>query len=36
MEHLRQPVATYGNGFSLDFTVFQALHLPPVATGCDR
>jgi hypothetical protein len=36
MAFTRQLVATYGNGFGLFLRVSTALHLPPVATGCDR
>jgi integrase-like protein len=33
---LRQPVATHGNAFRLFGPFSRPLHLPPVATGCDR
>jgi hypothetical protein len=32
----RQLVATGGNGFGLLEAISGLVHLPPVATGCDR
>jgi hypothetical protein len=32
----RQPVATGGNGFRSSEPLSSPLHLPPIATDCDR